>query len=314
MAEPIRIYEKSNVYFVTNRCFQQRFFFRPSEAVNRIILGCLARQVALHKIELFAFVFMSNHFHMLLSAPFLNLSAFMRDFQSAVARELNRLHGREGKFFERRFSSEPVLDDEAFVDKLGYTLNNPCQADLVRHVADWPGMSSWDYHNTGESMQGKWLNRKELRRLRRKEPDTPEEAAYETYELELSTPPIYEGLERTQAQQKICEVVDDAARKLQEARAKRRIKCAGPEKILARHWSDRPRDPKKSIRPLCHCSCPKRKEEHKDEIFETRSAFKAAMARYRKGHSDPRFPDGTFPPGHARCVGAPPAPPTDAVA
>jgi hypothetical protein len=43
----------------------------------------------------------------------LNLPEFMRDFQSSVARELNRLHGREGKFFERRYSSEQVLDDES---------------------------------------------------------------------------------------------------------------------------------------------------------------------------------------------------------
>jgi REP element-mobilizing transposase RayT len=114
MGRPIRIQEKRAIQFVTNRCFQQRFLFRPSREVNRIILGCLARAAAKHHVRLFAFVFMSNHFHMLLQAFFLNFP----DFQSSVARELNRLHGREGKFFERRYSSEQVLDDEAFLDRL----------------------------------------------------------------------------------------------------------------------------------------------------------------------------------------------------
>jgi REP element-mobilizing transposase RayT len=132
MGRPIRIQEKRAIHFVTNRCFQQRFLFRPSKEVNRIILGCLAREAAKHHVRLFAFVFMSNHFHMLLQAFFLNLPEFMRDFQPSVARDLNRLHGRDGKLFERRYSSEPVLDDEAFLDRLNYTLNNPCNDDLVR--------------------------------------------------------------------------------------------------------------------------------------------------------------------------------------
>ncbi len=165
----------------------------PIEEVNRIILGCLAWAVAKHHIKLFAFVFMSNHFHMLLQAPYLNLSDFMRDFQSAIARELNRLHGREGTFYEGRFKAEKVLDDEAFMDKLEYTLNNPCNDDLVHHIEDWPGVSSWDFHSTNEPMVGQKLNRDQLRKLRRKDDTVAEEAAYEEFELELATPADVRG-------------------------------------------------------------------------------------------------------------------------
>lgn len=130
MGRPLRIQSKRAIYFVTNRCFQERFFFTPSKEVNRIILGCLGRAASIHKVKLFAFVFMSNHFHMLLQAPLMNLSDFMRDFQSMVATRLNLHHGRTGKFFHRRFSDSRVLDDETFLDKLQYILNNPCESNL----------------------------------------------------------------------------------------------------------------------------------------------------------------------------------------
>ncbi len=47
-------------------------------------------------VKIYAFVFMSNHFHLLLSAPGLNLGLFMCQFQVRLAAELNNLHGREG--------------------------------------------------------------------------------------------------------------------------------------------------------------------------------------------------------------------------
>jgi REP element-mobilizing transposase RayT len=308
MGRRIRIQDKKAIQFVTNRCFQQRFLFRPSKEVNRIILGCLARAAAKHHVRLFAFVFMSNHFHMLVQALFMNLPDFMRDFQSSVARELNRLHGREGDFFERRYSAEQVLDDEAFLDRLNYTLNNPCNDDLVRHVEDWPGINSWKFHKTQEPMVGEWLDRKELRRIRRKDDGASKEDAYETFKLELATPPMFEDLDAAEAQAKICEHIDEGARELQKERAKRRIKCVGPAKIMAKHWSHRPKDSKKSARPLCHSGCAKLRRAHREQFWATTDAYKDAMGRWREGKSKPSFPHGTIAPGHTACVGAPPRP------
>ena len=308
MPRRIRIQKKHAIYHVCNRTLQQRFFFRPSEEVNRIILACLARAATKHKIRLFGFVFMSNHFHMLLQAYFMNLSEFMRDFQSAVARRLNELHGREGKFFARRYSSEHVLDDEAFLDKLEYTLNNPCMSNLVRHIDRWPGISSWSMHKTGEPMVGQYLDRAKLRELRRKDPSTPKEAAFVEYPLEVAAPPMWAGLPDEEQRQKVCQMVEAGAWKLQKQRRLRRIDCLGPRAILAQHWSTRPKKTKRSPRPLCHSSCPRKRKEHEDEMRQITDWYKEAMAHMRKGRANPPFPDGTIPPGRTRCVGAPPTP------
>lgn len=308
MGRRIRIQQEKAIHFVTNRCFQQRFLLRPSKEVNRIILGCLARAAAMHHVRLYAFVFMSNHFHMLVQAPFMNLPEFMRDFQSSLAREVNRLHGREGDFFERRYASEQILDDEAFLDRLRYTLNNPCNDHLVRQIEDWPGVSSWDFHTTGEPIVGEWLDRRELRRLRRKDDSACIKDAYETYTLKLTTPPMFDELDAVSARAKICEHIVQGARELQKERARRRIKCVGPAKVMGKHWSDRPKTPKKSIRPLCHSGCAKLRRAHREQVWATTDAYKDAMGRWREGKSNPSFPDGTIPPGYTACVGGPPRP------
>ena len=66
-------------YFITDRCLQGRSLLRPSPKVNAITIGVLAQAVALFDIELYAHVFMSNHFHLLLSASSAaELAAFMQ--------------------------------------------------------------------------------------------------------------------------------------------------------------------------------------------------------------------------------------------
>jgi hypothetical protein len=119
---------------------------------------------------------------------------------------------------------------------------------------------------------------------------------------------MFEDLDAAAAQAKICEHVDEGARELQKERAKQRIKCAGPAKVMAKHWSDRPRAPKKSVRPLCHSGCAKLCREHREQVWATIDAYKDAIGRWREGKSSPSFPDGTIPPGHVACVEGPPRP------
>ena len=93
MGNPLRIQGEEAIYFVTNRCFQEQFLLRPDDEVNRIAVAVLLRAARIHKVEIFAFVFMSNHFHLMVRARSLNLHEFMKDFQSnlAICRETLRI-------------------------------------------------------------------------------------------------------------------------------------------------------------------------------------------------------------------------------
>ncbi|MFP4600787.1 MAG: hypothetical protein ACLFVJ_21205, partial [Persicimonas sp.] len=76
MGYKIRQHDPEGIYLVGNRTLQARFFFTPSKEVNAIILGLLAYYADKYDVEIFGFVFMSNHFHMIVRARLLNLKSF----------------------------------------------------------------------------------------------------------------------------------------------------------------------------------------------------------------------------------------------
>jgi hypothetical protein len=61
---------------------------------------------------------LSNHFHLLLGADDAEkIANFMRDLQSKLAREVNRLAGWRGPVFERRYEMTVVTDEERAQDE-----------------------------------------------------------------------------------------------------------------------------------------------------------------------------------------------------
>ena len=261
MGRRIRVETEDAVYFVTNRCFHQQFFFRPSPKVNAIIRGVLAWAANRHGVKIYAFVFMSNHFHLLLSAPRLNLGLFMCEFQARLATELNELHGREGFFYQGRYRCEHVLDDEAMIDKLRYTLNNPVKAQLVRHPERWPGVSSWEAHMGDGSFTGRFVLKKELRAMRKAtdNPDLTRQQALEhkQYAVELAKLPAFADLDDDAYKAKIEELVGAQAKAIANIVDAHQGSFLGPKAVLAQSWQARPRSPKRSPQPLCHTSCPR---------------------------------------------------------
>ncbi len=109
---------------MTTRCVGAQHLMRPDAECCEIILACLARFVVAHKIDVYGFVFMSNHYHLLCGAPHLNLSAFLQDLNSSIARRLNMHRGRSGVFFGERYSTVDVLCGEKAFEKLMYLLMN----------------------------------------------------------------------------------------------------------------------------------------------------------------------------------------------
>ena len=66
MARDIRhIPEGDGLVEITDRCFQSRFLLRPGPKLNALVTGALARSSKRHGIGIVAYVFLSNHFHLL---------------------------------------------------------------------------------------------------------------------------------------------------------------------------------------------------------------------------------------------------------
>src|SRR4029434_6763785 len=77
------------------------------------------------RLQVFAYVMMNNHYHLLLSAPELNLSQAMQWFQTSYSMWFNRKHGRVGPLFQGRFHAV-IVEPNAFACELSrYVHLNP---------------------------------------------------------------------------------------------------------------------------------------------------------------------------------------------
>ena len=65
----------------------------------------------------------------------------MQYLRANLSRKVGGLVDWSGGFWERRYSAEPVLDDEALVGRLRYVLAHGVKESLVERSAEWPGLT-----------------------------------------------------------------------------------------------------------------------------------------------------------------------------
>jgi REP element-mobilizing transposase RayT len=100
----------------------------PSEELNTIVRGIIARGVRQHGVEVSYFITMSTHLHVLISARRgRQISRFMNFINSNIAKEAGRLYGWREKFWGRRYRLIPITDEpEAQIARLRYLLAHGC--------------------------------------------------------------------------------------------------------------------------------------------------------------------------------------------
>jgi REP element-mobilizing transposase RayT len=126
MARKLRHTSEGGALFeVTCRTIQSRFLLRPGPLLNEIILGALARAKKRYGPQVSAFIFLSNHLHILIYVDdSQQLARFMGYFLSKLAREVTRLTGWRDKVFARRYQAIPISEEEeAQVRRLVYILS-----------------------------------------------------------------------------------------------------------------------------------------------------------------------------------------------
>lgn len=130
--------------FVTVRAVNRSYRFAPTRHTLDIIWYCLA--CTLHKyrgcIEAHEFLWMSNHYHLVLTDRGGRLPRFMEELNSLLARALNALHGVQGTAIEKGYNLVAVGTENKLLEHCVYTLANPCRANLVESCHQWHGVSS----------------------------------------------------------------------------------------------------------------------------------------------------------------------------
>jgi REP element-mobilizing transposase RayT len=296
MAYPIRHFDPQTTYFLTARAMQSRFLMAPTEKTNELIGGILARAVRQCGVELFAYVFTSNHFHAMVRAPSaVMMSKFMQQLKSNIAVKVGRLVGWRGSFFERRYSAEPIVDDEAQVERLGYILSHGVKEGLVSEVRHWPGLScAHALLRGGATLVQRWRNWTRRWKLETEQDIKidrfAEECPEETETLTLTPLPAWQRLTAEERSALVSEMIA-------------RIDAAAPNKtpqtaaaIVAQDPLGSPRYTKHSARPKAHATT---LELWLVAVRRYRAivvAFREAAHLWLAGDFDAEFPKHCFRP------------------
>jgi putative transposase len=126
-------------FHVVNRAAKRSTLFETPEdytAFEQVMESAVDR----HRVSLFAYCVMPNHWHLLLS-PNVDgaLSRFMHWLTTTHARrwQTHRALEGQGAVYQGRFKAIPVADDHHFLWVCRYIERNPLRAALVERAENW---------------------------------------------------------------------------------------------------------------------------------------------------------------------------------
>jgi hypothetical protein len=98
----------------------------------------------MYRVTICCFLFMGNHYHMIIAGDANRVSSFAGYIDAEIAKRMIRLlPNRWGpKFWTGRFKEQHLASPEAVINKIIYTFSNPLRARLVSDLSTYPGASS----------------------------------------------------------------------------------------------------------------------------------------------------------------------------
>ena len=133
MARPLRIEMENGLYHVTVRGWERRAIV-DGEEDREDWLRLLDRVATRSSWRVFAWVLMSNHFHLFLRTLQPNLSAGMHDLNAGYASLFNRRHCRVGSLFQGRFKAILVENESHAWELSRYIHLNPVRSSVFEEV------------------------------------------------------------------------------------------------------------------------------------------------------------------------------------
>ncbi len=299
MARPLRYLPPDcPLVEVTCRTLHGRMLLRPSRELNQRVLGVLARAARLYDVSICAFVFLSNHYHLLLRPKdALELARFMNYLNSNIAREAGRLHSWRERFWGRRYRPVPIsFEPEAQIARLEYLLGQGCKEGLVAKPQDWPGVTATHALLDGSELQGVWYDRtgEYWARKRREQIEPDQFTTIET--LRLAPLPCWEQLDPDEARARVADIVDRIATETRRRHREARTRPLGVRRILRQSPHHRPSRVARSPAPRFHAASRPTRRMLEQMYRAFRDAYRDAMESLRKLLPAVRFPSHGIPP------------------
>jgi REP element-mobilizing transposase RayT len=155
MARPWRIEYAGALYHVLSRGNQHQDIFLQDED-RRSFLKAIGQMSERYDVDIFAYVLMDNHYHLLLRTNNADLSKSMQWLGTTYTTRFNLRHTRNGHLFQGRYKSIIVENDSYLLQLSYYIHRNPLRAGCVERLIDyrWSSYPAYAYHRR----YPEWLN------------------------------------------------------------------------------------------------------------------------------------------------------------
>ena len=264
--------------------------------MTAIILGVLGRAQALYGIVIHAFIFLSDHYHMLVTSKNAKqLADFFGYVDGNIAKEAGKLGDWHGKFWGQRYQAIPVSDEEeAQVARLKYIFSNGCKEGLVASPRDWTGASTVNVLMKGASkMKGIWYNRTKEYRARL----AGRHEVFPSAETVTLTPlPCWKDLKNDTIRSRVSRLIKEIEQETRRMHSEQKTSPAGIDRVLAKHPHSRPKSMKRSRAPLIHAASAAVRKKFREGYHSFVECYRQASDRFRAGETSVPFPLGSFPP------------------
>ena len=158
---------------MTRRCLERRLFLNPdldsAQKLHNFIGYTLGVCLERYGIDLHAAACPGNHQHLNVTDLYGNLPAFKNTFHGWIARGVNAMRGRFGKFWDSSvpvdsISGNPIFDDDDHqtcgdFDALVYTLTQVSKHGILPNGGRYSGFSTygWRFNETRIFKRPKWF-------------------------------------------------------------------------------------------------------------------------------------------------------------
>ena len=159
MGRAWRIEYEGALYHILSRGNEQKDIFYDDQD-RLLFLATIGEMSERFEIDVFAYVLMGNHYHMLLKTNRANLSKSMQWLGVTYTRRFNLRHFRSGHLFQGRFKSIIVQNDAYLMRLSCYIHRNPLRAGIVKRLADyrWSSYKAYAYGDRAPE----WLITKQI--------------------------------------------------------------------------------------------------------------------------------------------------------
>lgn len=123
---------------------------------RHLFLETLSEMSERFEVTIFAYVLMSNHYHLLVQTRRANLKKAMQWMGSTYTRRFNNLHGKTGHLFQGRYKSILVQNDSYIMRLSCYIHRNPLRKGIIKRLIDYP-WSSYGVYAYGRKTP-EWLS------------------------------------------------------------------------------------------------------------------------------------------------------------